>query len=424
MRNKADNPDRPLKVVLLGACMLPNLGGQALYLSIAEALSKWGGEVDITLLSKYPDQDYTACGTYGWKMIPFTTARQILCSLPQSLLYGAVKSTGLADCKKACRSIAPYYENDVVVDMSGISFSDDRPLSGLVINCLWLIPALATGIPVVKTAQSMGPFRRFTVRTTARFFLNRVYRLVARGDVSAELVQELLPDKSVINLPDVAFLLQSSDDRDVDYALNLSGHNPDIPYCAVGPSRVLAEMSGTPGLENEYVRFMAKIVDSIVTLHGYSVLLIPHEVDTRRDRDDDLSICSLVYAQCSCKDQVKILHGVYDARLTKGIASKASFGVFSRYHLLVAALSTATPAVALGWGHKYRELMSIMGQERFAATYSDHTSEYFNALINELVSELDSTRSVLENRLPGVIKGAGRNVQFVLEAAGITAKTP
>ena len=55
----------------------------------------------------------------------------------------------------------------------------------------------------------------------------------------------------------------------------------------------------------------------------------------------------------------------------KAVLGECQAIVSSRYHTLVAGLSMGIPCLAMGWHHKYRELLSLFGLEQYAFDYSE-----------------------------------------------------
>ena len=56
----------------------------------------------------------------------------------------------------------------------------------------------------------------------------------------------------------------------------------------------------------------------------------------------------------------------YSCDTLKGIISNFDLLITSRFHSLVSALSTQTYSIAIGWSHKYREIMAPFEQEEYA----------------------------------------------------------
>lgn len=405
----------PFNVLLCGACMSGNMGGQALYVSMAESLERIAGSVQVTVLSKYPEEDQPACEKLGWRMVPFPTHVQIVQGVPASVAYRMLRLLNLPRRWLAKGPLAAYTHNDVLIDLSGISFTDDRALSGLIINCLWLIPAVATGIPYVKASQTMGPFTRPVVRTASRFFLSRAAALVARGPISAQYLRDFLPNRTVHELPDVAFALRPAHEAEIDKALSSAGLEPDEPYCIVGPSYVVDAMMARVRAKDAYPELVASLVDKLAQLSGHKVLLVPHERAHTRSTLDDLHVCQRVLARMDEPNQARILEKKYPADVLKGIIGRAEVAVGSRFHFVVAAMSSGTPAMAITWSHKYREMMGTLGQGSFAVDHSGLTEQALLAKVSELWESRVAVQREIAEALPEVKQRAATNANVVFE---------
>jgi polysaccharide pyruvyl transferase WcaK-like protein len=406
---------RPVRVLLCGACLSGNMGGQALYVSMVESLRQRADDVRVTVLSKYPADDQASCDALGWRLVPFPTRVQLLYGVPFSLLCGLLRLLGLPCRWLAGGPFAAYRDNDVLIDLSGISFTDDRPLSGLIINCLWLMPAVAMGLPYVKASQAMGPFTRPLVRIAARFFLSRAAGLVARGAASAGFVRALLPSRTVYELPDAAFVLEPAPEAEMTEVLESVGLRPGDPYCVVGPSTVVDHLMARARSGGSYPDLMAKAVDKLIDLSGHNVLLVPHERAHTASSADDLEVCLATLERVVHREHVKVVKRSCSASVLKGILSRAEVAVGSRFHFMVAALSSGVPGAAIAWSHKYYEMMHMLGQERFAISYEDLEEAVLVERIHQLWEARGLVRGQLAERLPKIKERAAFNATIALD---------
>jgi polysaccharide pyruvyl transferase WcaK-like protein len=407
----------PLRLTLCGACMAGNMGGPALNLGLASALGERTGAVRITLLSKYPEDDAGPCAALGWKCVPYPNHLQLLLGVPFSLVYWGLRTLRLPRRWLARGPFTAFSEADVVADLSGISFTDDRPLSGLVINALWLAPAVATGTPYIKVSQAMGPFHRNTVRWLARFFLGRAHGIVARGETTQRHVLELLPMARVPVLPDVAFAMPPAPDEEVWAALATLGLEAGAAYCVVGPSGVVDELMGSGATPEAYTRLMARVADEIAALSGMPILLLPHSRSTARNPSDDLTACEAVLRQAQRRNQLIVVRDRVPAPLLKGIVGHSTVAIGSRFHFIVAALGSGVPALAVGWSHKYHEMMAMLGQEAYALGHENADEQSVVARVRALWENRASIRTRLVAALPEIRRAAARNADVVLDAA-------
>jgi len=403
--------DTPPKVVLCGACMSGNIGGPALYISLVEALTRSLPKVKVAVLSKYPTGDRIPSERRGWELVDMRTIRQLVLGVPLGILAMLLRSIGLPVGWLYRGAFKPYADGDVLVDMSGIAFSDDRRGSGLLINALWLVPALGTGIPIVRASQAMGPFKDPLVRWTSRFFLKRSRIIVARGSQSASYVRSLLPDRTIEELPDSAFSLEPASADVVDSVLAHCGLPRTRAFAAIGPSHVVDTYVRSVKGSDLYAETMAAAVETIRKESGLDIVLIAHE--SKNEAESDLAVCKAVADRLGHPDYVHILEGIDDPQIVKGVCGRAEIAVGSRFHFLVATLSSGVPSLAVTWSHKYKEMMRMVGQERYAIAYADLSMQDFKQAVRELWTTRDEIRETLSKTLPEVIAAARRNAELV-----------
>ena len=405
----------PLKVLLCGACMSGNMGGPALYLGMQEAFRLLEVPVEITVLSKYPRDDAAPCAAAGWSMIAFSSTRQLTLGAPLSVLYASLRMLGLMPRRSRVDFMQAVLHHDVLIDLSGISFTDDRDVSGLVINVLWLLPALATGLPVVKAAQAMGPFRRPLVRWVSRWVLSRVAALAARGAESAAHVRALLPTRSVPHLDDLAFLMPPATPDEVEHALADLALTGERGYCVLAPSLAVYHMANAEQRER-YVALYAELARHAEDQYGLEVLLLPHERAHGGAAVDDLMVCEQVLARAP-ERRWAVLRRAVSAPLLKGLVGGAELALGSRFHFMVAAMGSGVPGIAIGWSHKYREMMEAFEQGQRAIDFRVATSSEIAAQLDSLWQERVAIRASLRARGVTVRERAGQNAVLAIAAA-------
>ena len=192
----------------------------------------------ISLLSKYPAQDRPLADMEGIALVPARPSQLVSTTLARSVL------AALLHCRPAGLLgdgiLRAYRQADVVIDLGGVTFSDDRDWKGLLLSAGWVMPALAGDVPYVKLSQAMGPFNKTCNRLVARALLRRCPLLIARGEATAWQVQQLLKSPRPIPVcADIAFLLGKAGDGEVDSALRASGA-PEGGFVGISPSAVVA----------------------------------------------------------------------------------------------------------------------------------------------------------------------------------------
>lgn len=411
--NSALSHEKP-HIVLCGACLSGNIGGPALYISFVEEFQKYFPEARVSVLSKYPATDTPVCERLGWTAYDLRTLKQLLVGVPLALAAGLLRLFRLPGNALFRGAFSPYAKGDLLVDLSGISFSDHRPGMGLVINALWFVPALASGIPIVKLSQAMGPFSKPSTRIVSRFFLSRMRRLVARGELSKKYCEGLLPDREIPCLPDMAFALRPAEEARLAELKREHGI-PDLPYAALGPSHVV-ETFATESHTCDYVTCMAEAARWLLENTSLRLVLLPHEV--KNSSEDDSSVCRAIFEALPepLRQRVHLMPLIEDPRLAKALCAGAEVAIGSRFHFLVATLSSCVPSLAVSWSHKYNEMMRMTGQEDMILSYNAAGVDAVRDMTERLWNEREERARTLRDLVPGVIEDARKNACLARDA--------
>lgn len=409
-------PGKTVRIMLCGASLKGNLGAPAMYDSIIGELSNYLPQMEVSVLSKYPNDDREECKKRGYHMIAFPTIKQLIQGGLFFLAGGLLKALHIP-CRKLAGHgvIEAYYTNDIIIDASGISFTDERSLSNTLINSLWFLPGIISGIPMVKMSQSMGPYRKWYVRMAAGIVLKRLEFIVCRGNLSYELTKKLLPQKKIYNLPDTAFCLKAADDGTVRRLLD--GYQMQTgEYIAIGPSFVMRDYF-SPGV---YSDIIAGAINTLAEKSDRPILFIPHSwlhkeqigADTV---NDDLSVCREIISKLDRIVQYSVIDEELSAREIKGIIGQAYAAMGSRYHFLIAALSSGIPSMALGWSHKYKEVFQEFGIDDMVLEYQGMNKQNVKELAEKLMADRDSIKERIEIKLKDVIQKSSENEKLVFD---------
>ena len=181
-----------------------------------------------------------------------------------------------------------------------------------------------------------------------------VTRLVAgahvlvRDQFSVDAINRLVGSPVAEYCPDLAFLYPASDAAKAQRLLERTVGNPTRPLLGIVPNQRCVQEGVTPLAHvADYVEFLARARDHAVA-RGFTVVGISHMLNTNRD----LRLIRQLPIVCIPTD---------DVTLVRSVIANLSACICSRYHGLISCLSHGTPVLALGWHHKYRNLMDDMG---------------------------------------------------------------
>lgn len=407
------------KILLCGGCFAGNMGGDAMYETFIHQIKNKTTNYKISVLTKYPKDDEEICNRRGYNVFEFTTVERVFIGIPFFLLGGLLKLLHLPHKWLAIGSLKQYYENDVLVDFSGISFSDYRSFADLVINITWLLPAFVSGIPIIKMSQSLGPYNKITTHSLAKYALKRLDVIIARGDASYTVTKKLLPHKkNIYNLPDVAMCLPTANRETSDSILEKVGLL-DEKYVVMAPSIVVDQRMGS----DAYRKIMKAVVKKVYELTGMPILFTPHTRNLSAmigvdSASDDMTVCEEVAKEFDkTAVRVEILKERYSATELKSVIARGEFAIGSRYHFLIAAMSSGVPSIALGWGHKYYEMFKLFNMEKYVFEYHEINEETVIQRVTELAENYLNLKTEIQEKLPEIKHESEKNVMFAIKLA-------
>jgi len=404
-----------IRILLCGCSFAGNLGGQAMYDTIIEEILKYNQELEISVLSKYPEEDRPECEKRNYRMYSFPTSKQITLGVLFFLFAGLLKTFRLPYRWCAFGCTKAYFENDILIDASGIAFSDDRSFADILINSLWFLPAFISQIPIFKVSQTLGPFNKKYVRFFSKFVLQHVDYIVCRGKRSYEYTKSFLKRDKIYNLPDSALCLAAETDEKVESINNAFGLVKG-KYIAVGPSFVMRDYL-EPG---QYVNMIADCINRISEKTDASFVLVPHSWKHNKrigvdSVNDDYSVCVDIKNRVDSKIRCIVIDEELTAKEFKSIIGNSYVAIGSRYHFLVAALSSGVPSMALGWSHKYFELFSEFDCEEFVLEYQNMTCDNVPQMAMELLEKREEVFNKISNKRPDVLQRSANNEKLIIE---------
>jgi colanic acid/amylovoran biosynthesis protein len=363
-----------------------NKGSAAQVISTANIIRKLQPDIEITLISHFPERDSKFCESHkirvlGSKILN-NTVRKILFYLTSVLIMKiGLKSLILKN------SIVKEYNNcDMIVDLSGDTLSDRGAFSFDVISSL--IFAFTFKKPVILYSQSIGPFKTYSI-PFSRYVIEKADRVVVREKITKEYLEDIGVKSHVDLVPDCAFALEPSKKERINEILFKEGITFQKPL--VGLS-----VNGMVGDEN-YVATIVKVVEHITEDLKANVIFVPHVVARAKGyEDDDRIIGEKIYDLVVNKEKINLIKGDYSPNDLKGIIKMCDMFIGGRMHANIAALSTNVPTIATSWSHKYDGIMRMLDQERYVCNIKNIDFEDIKGKIDELWEQKEKVRFKLE----------------------------
>lgn len=366
-----------------------NKGSAAQVISTASIIRKWNPNVEITLLSTFPKDDFKVCNCHNIKIVSSRVLNKLIIKIVIYLTFSAIIKIGLKRFISKISLIKTYDDSDLIVDLSGDTLSDIGAFSPDVIS--FLILAQSFKKPLVIYSQSIGPFKNFFI-PIARRTIEKVNRVVVRDEITKKYLKNIGVKSHIDLIPDCAFVLEPSNEEIVKKILSKEGINNLKPLIGLS-------VNGMVGDDN-YISVMARVVDHITENLKAHVIFVPHVVARSEDYfDDDRLIGKKIYDQVENKNKVNLINGDYSPNDLKGIIMLCDMFIGGRMHANIAAISSNIPTIATSWSHKYRGIMETVDLADYVCNINNINFEEIKTKIDGLWDIRADVRMNLENNI-------------------------
>jgi len=247
-------------------------------------------------------------------------------------------------------------ENDVVavLDASGFAFGDQHgpgPTQTMADHCRrWKRQRKK----VILLPQAFGPFTGSAIRSACRVLVQNCDLVFAREEQSYQHLVDVVGQQPHIRMaPDFTPLVRG---------IIPEGWEPKDNILFVVPNMRMVDKTDQTTAER-YIPFLADTIKAVLHNGLHAIILI----HTPEDRDLVKPI------QDICDFPLDVVEETCPLRL-KGVLGTAYAVISSRFHALVGALSQGVPALALGWSHKYSQLMQDYGCPEAVAHVGDQVT--------------------------------------------------
>ena len=269
-------------------------------------------------------------------------------------------------------------ETSVLLDASGFAYSDQI---GTVIPHLMARrseKAKREGKKIILLPQAFGPFHKRETRDQMTRILAHADLVFPRDRLSNAYLEDLGVRSSHIHIaPDFTNLLEGRKPR------TFSGKG----RIAIIPNTRMLEMT-SKSIQNAYMPFLLSCLD-FYAQEGLDPFILLHEFGK------DVEFAKQIQQQMD--NPVEVVRAD-DPLEIKGIIGDCDGVVSSRYHGLVNALSQGVPTLAVGWSHKYTEIMmdynvsqcllsDIDDEETNIAAFRMLSTSYLRLELQEIILE-------------------------------------
>lgn len=319
-----------MKLIEIKGIGIPNKGAELMLHAILQHFRDRGDDVRFVV---EPTSDFLARARYGLlqKSSFVVGGRPVDMSGPLALVprklrrqYGVIIDR----------------EIDVILDASGFAYGDQWGTQKAKVRLGKNIAKWKRqGKKVILLPQAFGPFKKPGMKEVMEEILHHADLVFARDRSSFSHLEEIAPGKAVM-CPDFTNIVRLPRNETSEH---LTGRT-----CIIPNSKMIT--MGRTTLD-DYANALAKAV-SILMSQGKDPFILIHE------GKGDLEVANAVVSRLSSSIEIV---SPDDALEIKHLIGKCSLVVSARFHGLVSALSQGVPVIAMGWSHKYEELLHDYG---------------------------------------------------------------
>lgn len=256
---------------------------------------------------------------------------------PLSAILGNTLPTSLINAKQLFR------ERDVlaIFDASGFSYGDQLGAWNCELMAFLSARWKRQGKKIILLPQALGPFNNYAVKASFRKVLQNADLVYARDQVSlTNVLNAYGPQPNLRQSPDITIAVDSLPQSEPGTLSNA---------VAVIPSQRMLDRTDVM-VQQRYLDTLIAVVNYLGQ-RGLKCKIVVHETK-------DLPLARELQQRTR---NIGELVTVDDALVLKHVLGRVDVVVSSRFHGLVSALSQGVPVIAMGWSHKYRELLEDFG---------------------------------------------------------------
>ena len=251
---------------------------------------------------------------------------------------------------------------DCVLDIgAGDSFADIY--GGKRFFYLWLTKmlAVARGVPLLLSPQTVGPFTRQPYRGLAVSAMERAHAVFSRDTMSLGVAREIAPAARNLLAVDVAFALpfedRSAERGSSRLRIGVNASGLLVSEAESGRNRF--------GLGYDYADFTRRLVRELTARADVEVHLITH-VASPVIGDDDGALADRLAGEFPSAIRVPTFAGPSQA---KSYISSLDFLVAARMHACIAAFSSGVPVIPVSYSRKFSGLFGMLGYDHLVPAH-------------------------------------------------------
>jgi polysaccharide pyruvyl transferase WcaK-like protein len=414
--------------ILLRGAGFENKGAEAMLRTVQREVGRRVSETCFHIFVPSPTAQFANVSGLFSITEDFSLRKRILGAIPLVSRYKAyflkVRNPDFARAEKISRSEA-YRMNriksiDAIIDISGYAYGDAWNASRCMDTWVWLDYCLHNNKPYIFLPQAFGPFEKTDIAQWARKLCENATLLFARDKESFRHIASLC-HKRIDNIriaPDIVFRFQGAHpNAGASVLRNLGFEFGKRPLVGLVPNMRVYERTSGIGVENNYVQLLIEIANYCIEELEVSVLLLPNEIRIPGDTEqDDRFLCGIIQSLINRNEFCFTIREYYPCEIIKSILNHLELLIASRFHSLVFTLSAGIPVMALGWAHKYLELLRSFGLSDYVCYHDQLDRTAVIGMLNKAWVERENSKKSIADALPTIYKEVDTMFDLVAEA--------
>lgn len=377
-------------VHIAGLCLGGNKGGPAILKSLTDLLRADLNPLTVVLLSTDWESDLYWQDKYQVKLLPRPHNRNFW------------------------QWLSVYHQSDLAIDMHGVKFLGPSGLKSNISSAASVIFPRLFGVPTICFTQTYGPFVNRTTRLMAKITLGLANLLYAREQESVQNLRAIGLGQKAQLFPDVAIMLAPVPVSELICSSDVTEFVLDEkPFIGISLSTMVVRQEKRLAKPLRYQEQMTTFIQWLLD-QNYRVLLIPHTYKPNAPDDDDLGLALKIYEDLLITSkQCLVVQDDLPPDQLKTLISKSHVFIGSRYHSLIAALSTGVPSLSVGWSHKYDGLLALFDMEQFSFWADKVQLETMQTAFQDLIKNRWEYSEKIKSRLPSIQMEITKSVKLV-----------
>lgn len=363
-----------MKVMIVGAYPSGNKGGEAMLEVVTQNLISRIPRLSFLLEMISAKEDYSTFEKKGYKFeLTKFTAKNIISPYDSSL-----------------KNI------DIVIDIGGLVYTD-KSIRDNLRSFVKHFALIVRRKKIIFFTQDFGPANKLHTKVLGGFVMRRAARIFARSSFSIEVLEKnfKVGKKNIIGpIPDSTLILK---DDDTPNLVN------DVNYVVISPSAIMFNKYG-----QEYLKFVSSIISLVSKKH--KVYLLVHSFTNNGKISDQDVVLKL---QDMNRDVIVINENV-SALILKNFLSNAKYVISSRYHVIVGAMSSNVPAIAIGWNPKYESFLKLYKMQENSIGVSEKSFYSLSKIIENIENNYSQITHALRVINCGLSKKVEENFNYLV----------